>query len=97
MTMAQAEDIFSYWEEQPPAFLVLARIDAMIAAWFGIKQPNRQMAAPMPSASELMPLGMAPVADIHAGLGDVVLDFDELKRKITSERLAKAVSASSKE
>jgi hypothetical protein len=78
MTLAEALDIVGTWDEQPPAFLSLARIEATLAAWLGVK---RRAAARRPEdlAAWRSRLGSG---DVHAGLGGAaVLDFAALKER----------------
>jgi hypothetical protein len=74
MTLDEAEEILGTWDEQPPAFLSLARIEAMLAAFLGIKKRPQQVL-------EIDPVAMLGCGDIHAGLGAAILDFEELKRR----------------
>ena len=45
MTLGEAEDLLGAWHEEPPAFLSLARIEAMLAAFLGVKPASRGQAA----------------------------------------------------
>jgi len=80
--MAEAEDILGYWDETPPGFLSLGRIEAMLAAWLGVKRTKGLPATPMDAMRELGQVpGISVGRDVHEGLGAVVLDFDELRKK----------------
>ena len=75
MTLGEAEDLLGAWDEEPPAFLSLARIEAMLAAFLGVKK-RRQSAAAGPQAIP----GLGTGGDVHAGLGGAaILDFAALK------------------
>ena len=92
MTLAEAREIVEGWDAAPPAFLSLARIEAMLAAAFGVK---RRPPATAPTLAgdpgDLAALraaipGLDPGTtgrDVHAGLGGVaILDFNQLKARM---------------
>ena len=87
MTLFEVEELTCYWIEHPPPHL-------LIAAYLGAgKRQNRAgTASRLPAASEPGPtsdveeliaeLGPAFLnTDVQDGLGPVVLDFGELRRK----------------
>jgi hypothetical protein len=75
MTLAEAQDILGSWGDLPPPALSLARIEAMLAAFFGVK---RRGAAADDRAAWRARLG---TGDVHAGLGGAaILDFATLKK-----------------
>lgn len=88
MTLFDVEELACYWIDNPPPHL-------MIAAYLGIgkKRPKRtsvlsETAAGMSASSGeighiLAELGPSFASgDVHAGMGPVVLDFGELRRRI---------------
>ncbi len=87
MTLAEAEEILGSWVEEPPAFLSLARIEAMLATFLGAKRRGPRAAVraadPVSLLQQLGPgsrIGLG--GDVHAGLpGAAVLDFDALKAR----------------
>lgn len=51
MTIPEADMIFDGWADAPPAHLLLGRIDAMIAAWLGVRRRPSSAAETGPEAS----------------------------------------------
>jgi hypothetical protein len=77
MTLAEAQEILGDWDELPPPALSLARIQAMLASFLGIKK--RRPGAPLP---EMHPMAVLGTGDVHAGLGGpAILDFAALKAR----------------
>ncbi len=91
MTLGEAEDLLGAWHEEPPAFLSLARIEAMLAAFLGVKRRQSAGQDPPPASAgaglyaagrTAMPgiPGLGTGGDVHAGLGRAaILDFAALK------------------
>ncbi len=84
MTMIEAQDILDMWDEQPPAFLSLARIEAMLEAFLGVKRRPDSIAPPPFAAAGALPAvpGLGGGGDVHAGLGTAaILDFEALRAR----------------
>jgi hypothetical protein len=92
MTLFEFEELTRYWIDHPPPHL-------MIAAYLGIgKQRVRRAGAPQGPAGEASPMGadighllteLGPSfaqGEVHAGMGPVVLDFSELRRRTNATR-----------
>jgi hypothetical protein len=80
MTLAEAQDLLGAWNEEPPAFLSLARIEAMLGAFLGVKGRGKGAAQPDELAAWRARLGQG---DVHRGFaGAAILDFAELKRRV---------------
>jgi hypothetical protein len=91
MTLGEAEDLLGAWDEEPPAFLSLARIEAMLAALLGVKRkappasPTDQVRGLKAHGAGLQVLDFLKArlgtgGDVHAGLGGAaILDFAALK------------------
>jgi hypothetical protein len=86
MTLAEAEDILGSWDELPPPALSLARIEAMLAAWLGVRRRGPQ-AARMPGDPAAMPADAAALMSELAKCGvamrdepdDAIFEFAALK------------------
>lgn len=85
MTLFEVEELTCYWTDHPPAHL-------LIAAYLGkqrgkpVASSKLQSGAAATSSRKaeqiLSDLGTAFVSgDVHAGLGSVLLDISELRRK----------------
>jgi len=88
MTLFDLEELTAYWVEHPPLHILLG-------AYLGAGKHRRKQtaltqagavrAADPSLAALLAELGPGfGVADVHAGLGPVVLDFGELRRRTTT-------------
>lgn len=76
MYLAEAEEIFRYWERHPPPYQMIS----IIAQMLGWKPRGR--GSEVPGGVDLARAGLAAKRDLHDGFGhDVILDFEELKRK----------------
>jgi hypothetical protein len=85
MTLFEVEELTGYWTDHPPLHL-------LIAAYLG-KQSGKQTASPKSPtararnayrAAEQLLTELGPVlvsGDVHAGLGPVLLDAAELRRR----------------
>jgi hypothetical protein len=92
MTLDEAEEILAFWDEQPPACLSLARIEAMLAAYLGVN-PRIKSGGRVPRARSAGPglrrddppyavPGIGLGGDVHAGLGGAaILDLASLKAR----------------
>jgi hypothetical protein len=86
MTLLDVEELTRYWINHPPLHL-------MVAAYLGVGKRTRSASlAPVPPAKAdnldvaavLAELGSGFAgADVQLGLAPVVLDFAELKRRVT--------------
>ena len=72
MTLAEAEEIFGYWAESPPAHLMVQVIAAMLG-W----KPRRP--GDLADIAAAPPPGMAVVRDGGAGMPAPVFDIDALR------------------
>jgi hypothetical protein len=83
MTLAEAGELLDSWDEQPPAFMSLARIAALLEAALGVKRPRARPGMP-PAAEDMAQLRAAlGTGDVHAGLGQAaILDFAALKERL---------------
>jgi hypothetical protein len=79
MTLLDFEELAGYWSEHPPLHMLLA-------AYLGVGTTRVHGNRPPPGKAELSSLlaelgpGFA-AGDVHAGLGEVALDFRDLKRR----------------
>ena len=77
MTLGEAQDLLGAWHEEPPAFLSLARIEAMLAAFLGAK---RRTSAP--ANVDFLKARIGTGGNVHAGFGGAaILDFNALKAR----------------
>ena len=86
MTLLDVEELTRYWINHPPLHL-------MVAAYLGVGKRTRfGSLAPTPSVTpKNLDMGTALAelgsgfagGDVHSGLAPVVLDFSELKRRVT--------------
>jgi hypothetical protein len=79
MTLPALEErYFPYLADHPPVHL-------LVAAYLGVKSPRHER--PAVAAQDLrairseLPAGTFAERNVHEGLGEVVLDFEELKRR----------------
>ncbi|HEX3885260.1 MAG TPA: hypothetical protein VHW66_21570 [Stellaceae bacterium] len=72
MILAEAEEIFAYWAESPPAHLMVQVIAAMLG-W----KPKRP--ADLAEIAAAPPPGMAVVRDGGAGMPAPIFDIDTLR------------------
>jgi hypothetical protein len=87
MTLFDVEELTSYWVEHPPLHI-------LVGAYLGVGRRRRHMPSDGSSSdgaggldlqSLLADLGPGfGAGDVHAGLPGVVLDFAELKRRVSS-------------
>lgn len=92
MSMAAATDLLAFWEDSPPVFISAARIEAMVAAWLGVKRPGRAQgsrSAPPPLQggdirAVLQHPGMAQGKPVPLPEGNV-FDFAALKARHAQE------------
>ncbi len=89
MTLLDVEELTRYWIAHPPLHLI-------VAAYLGIGESAKQTCAGPPAPASpanrknlevgaiLAELGSSFTGgDVHMGLAPVVLDFAELKRKVS--------------
>jgi hypothetical protein len=76
MTLAEAEEIFAYWAENPPAHLMLQ----VIARAFGWKPADRTRPSPADLAA-MVPLGLAVAVRSDLGMPPPVFDIDALRAR----------------
>jgi hypothetical protein len=86
MTLLDVEELTRYWINHPPLHL-------MVAAYLGVGKRTRfgSLASAPPAIGRNLDIGAALAelgsgfagGDVHLGLAPVVLDFAELKRRIT--------------
>jgi hypothetical protein len=82
MTLLEVEELTQYWVDHPPLHL-------MIAAYLGVGDRSAKRAS-IPQKRDSFDIGAALVelgpsflkGNVHAGLGPVVLDFAELRRRV---------------
>jgi hypothetical protein len=82
MTLLDFEELVGYWSEHPP-------LHVLLAAYLGVGAKNMRRSPPAPGKADhstlLAELGPSFAAgDVHAGLGAVALDFQDLKRRVRS-------------
>lgn len=86
MTLLDVEELTRYWLDHPPLHLVLAahfgfgRFRQGRAGDISTRTKNRPRADDAARLAAELGAGFAS-GDVHAGLGRVVLDFTELRRK----------------
>jgi hypothetical protein len=86
MTLLDVEELTRYWINHPPLHL-------MIAAYLGVGKRTRfgSLAPGPPATGKNLDVGAVLAelgsgfagGDVHLGLAPVVLDFSELKRRVT--------------
>lgn len=87
MTVAEASVIFRYWEDHPPPYQVIDII-ARILGWKGMPKQAPQQETNV--ANDLLQAGMvATDVPVHAGLGEPILDFEQLRRHYAEKRAAR--------
>ncbi|MBV9861885.1 MAG: hypothetical protein JO267_07030 [Alphaproteobacteria bacterium] len=79
MTLAEAGEIFRYWERHPPVHLLLAAV-------LGVRS---RRSGPAPSADALPP-GLARAGDAALGMPQPVFDVEELRRRNRARALGSA-------
>jgi len=86
MTLFDLEELTGYWADHPPLHI-------LVAAYLGVGKHRRQRKPSVPASQRpaadpdltalLTELGPGfGASDVHAGLGPVVLDFSELRRRV---------------
>jgi hypothetical protein len=86
MTLLDVEELTRYWINHPPLHLI-------VAAYLGVGKRSRfgSLAPAPPVKPENLDIGAVLAelgsgfagGDVHLGLAPVVLDFAELKRRVT--------------
>ena len=84
MTLAEAEEIFDYWSENPPVHLMVQTIARMLG-W----KPARRDAPPLADIAAMAPPGLAIAPSGALGMPAPVLDIETLRTR-NRARLANA-------
>ncbi|HWB50173.1 MAG TPA: hypothetical protein VG651_13765 [Stellaceae bacterium] len=83
MTVAEAEEVFAYWAENPPAHLML-QIIARMLGW----KPATATSPDVAEIAAIAPPGLAVTTRGGLGMPPPVLDIEALRAR-NSARLAK--------
>lgn len=77
MTLAEAGEIFGYWERQPPT----CQLALIIARMLGWKPEARAVAAPGDNVADLLAAAPPGIATGDIGMPAPVLDIEEFREK----------------
>jgi hypothetical protein len=84
MTLADAEEIFAYWAENPPAHLMV-QIIARMLGW----KPARDEALPLADIAAMAPPGLSIATNGALGMPAPVLDIATLRARNRARRDAR--------
>jgi hypothetical protein len=76
MTLAEAEEIFAYWAQNPPMHLMLQTIARMLG-----RKPAKNEAPPLADIAATAPPGLAIAANGSLGMPAPVLDIETLRAR----------------
>jgi hypothetical protein len=76
MTLAEVGEIFAYWAENPPVYLMVQAIARMLGWKPAEKAPSR-----FPEIAAMAPPGLAIAANGSLGMPTPVLDIETLRRR----------------